>query len=161
MTEYRTIAAPATASFVEKKSEFIAYLAPVRTAEEAVSVIETVRKNHRRARHNVYAYLLREGNASRYSDDGEPQGTAGMPVLDVLQKKKLTDICCVVTRYFGGCFWAATDWCGPIPTAQRSPLNRQRCRSCYPAIRSRSKPTTPYTEKSPMHSRKQISFKKM
>lgn len=102
MTEYRTIAAPATASFVEKKSEFIAYLAPVRTAEEAVSVIETVRKNHRRARHNVYAYLLREGNASRYSDDGEPQGTAGMPVLDVLQKKELTDICCVVTRYFGG-----------------------------------------------------------
>ena len=100
--EYRTIAAPVSASFVEKKSEFIAQLFPVRTQEDAVEAIENVRKQHRRARHNVYAYLLREGNASRYSDDGEPQGTAGMPILDVLQKNGLTDICCVVTRYFGG-----------------------------------------------------------
>lgn len=74
--EYRTIAAPVSASFVEKKSEFIAQLFPVRTQEDAVEAIENVRKQHRRARHNVYAYLLREGNASRYSDDGEPQGTA-------------------------------------------------------------------------------------
>lgn len=102
MTDYRTVAAPVTASFVEKKSEFIAYLAPVHTQEEAAEVIENVRREHRRARHNVYAYLLREGNASRYSDDGEPQGTAGMPILDVLQKNGLTDVCCVVTRYFGG-----------------------------------------------------------
>ena len=93
MMEYRTIAAPVSASFVEKKSEFIAQLFPARTQEEAVEAIEEVRKQHRRARHNVYAYLLRDGNASRYSDDGEPQGTAGMPILDV---------CCVVTRYFGG-----------------------------------------------------------
>lgn len=89
--EYRTIAAPVSASFVEKKSEFIAQLFPVRTQEDAVEAIENVRKQHRRARHNVYAYLLREGNASRYSDDGEPQGTAGMPILDVLQKNGLTD----------------------------------------------------------------------
>ena len=99
---YQTIAAPATASFVEKKSEFIAYLSPVQTQDEAISFIEQIRRQHRRARHNVYAYILREGNASRYSDDGEPQGTAGVPVLDVLQKRNLTDICCVVTRYFGG-----------------------------------------------------------
>ena len=102
MMEYRTIAAPVSASFVEKKSEFIAQLFPARTQEEAVEAIEEVRKQHRRARHNVYAYLLRDGNASRYSDDGEPQGTAGMPILDVLQKNGLTDVCCVVTRYFGG-----------------------------------------------------------
>ena len=101
MMEYRTIAAPVSASFVEKKSEFIAQLFPARTQEEAVEAIEEVRKQHRRARHNVYAYLLRDGNASRYSDDGEPQGTAGMPILDVLQKNGLT-VCCVVTRYFGG-----------------------------------------------------------
>ena len=100
--EYRTIAAPVSASFVEKKSEFIAHLFPVRTQEDAIETIEEVRRQHRRARHNVYAYLLREGNASRYSDDGEPQGTAGMPILEVLQKNELTDICCVVTRYFGG-----------------------------------------------------------
>lgn len=100
--EYRTIAAPVTASYIEKKSEFIAYLVPVVTQEEAMEAIESVRRQHRRARHNVYAYVLRAGNASRYSDDGEPQGTAGVPVLDVLQKKQLTDVCCVVTRYFGG-----------------------------------------------------------
>ena len=99
MMEYRTIAAPVSASFVEKKSEFIAQLFPARTQEEAVEAIEEVRKQHRRARHNVYAYLLRDGNASRYSDDGEPQGTAGMPILDVLQKNGLTDVCCVGTRY--------------------------------------------------------------
>ena len=57
---------------------------------------------HRKARHNVYAYILREDNISRYSDDGEPQGTAGVPVLEVLQKRGLTDVCVVVTRYFGG-----------------------------------------------------------
>lgn len=106
--EYRTIAIPATASFVEKKSEFISYLAPVHTQEEAVEVIEFVRRQHRRAKHNVYAYLLRDGNASRYSDDGEPQGTAGVPVLDVLQKNGLTDVCCVVTRYFGGVLLGAS-----------------------------------------------------
>ncbi len=102
MVEYQTIAAPSTASFLERKSEFIAYLAPVTTQDEAIKVIESERHRHRKAKHSVYAYLLREGNASRYSDDGEPQGTAGTPVLDVLQKSGLTDVCCVVTRYFGG-----------------------------------------------------------
>ena len=95
---YRTIAQPVSATYIEKKSEFIAQLQPVQTAEEAIAFLDSVR----RARHNVYAYLVREQNTSRYSDDGEPQGTAGMPVLDVLQKNHLTDVCCVVTRYFGG-----------------------------------------------------------
>ena len=102
MMEYRTIAAPVSASFVEKKSEFIAQLFPARTQEEAVEAIEEVRKQHRRARHNVYAYLLRDGNASRYSDDGEPAKTAGTPALEVLQHSGLTDLIVVVTRYFGG-----------------------------------------------------------
>lgn len=133
--EYRTIAAPVSASFVEKKSEFIAQLFPVRTQEDAVEAIENVRKQHRRARHNVYAYLLREGNASRYSDDGEPQGTAGMPILDVLQKNGLTDICCVVTRYFGGVLLGANGWCGHTLTALPSPLKMHRSKSCSPAIR--------------------------
>lgn len=100
--EYRTIAQASAATLIEKKSEFIAQLFPVRTSEEAIACIESVKKNHRKARHNVYAYIVREQNTSRYSDDGEPQGTAGMPVLDVLMKNQLTDICCVVTRYFGG-----------------------------------------------------------
>ncbi len=100
--EYRTIAEAVTATLIEKKSEFIAHLFPVQTSEEAIACIESVKKEHRKARHNVYAYIVRDQNTSRYSDDGEPQGTAGMPVLDALMKNNLTDICCVVTRYFGG-----------------------------------------------------------
>ncbi len=102
LREYRTIYAPVSASFIEKKSEFIASIAPVTSNDQAVAFLESIRKENRKARHNVYAYCLREDNIIRYSDDGEPQGTAGMPVLDVLQKSALTDICCVVTRYFGG-----------------------------------------------------------
>lgn len=99
---YFTIYEPAEASFIEKKSEFIGYIAPVKNNEEAVEFIGKIKSMHRKARHNVYAYILRHDNISRYSDDGEPQGTAGTPVLEVLQKRGLTDVCVVVTRYFGG-----------------------------------------------------------
>ena len=99
---YLTISENARASFIEKRSEFIGYIAPVRTNDEAVAFINSIKAEHRKARHNVYAYILREDNISRYSDDGEPQGTAGVPVLDVLKKRGLTDVCVVVTRYFGG-----------------------------------------------------------
>lgn len=99
---YFTIYEPAEASFIEKKSEFIGYIAPVKTNEEAIEFIGKIKSMHRKARHNVYAYILRHDNISRYSDDGEPQGTAGTPVLEVLQKRGLTDVCVVVTRYFGG-----------------------------------------------------------
>ncbi|MGN1412177.1 MAG: YigZ family protein [Oscillospiraceae bacterium] len=99
---YITIKDRAENSFIEKHSEFIGYLAPVTNNDEAVAFINEIKAKHRKATHNVYAYILRDNNIIRYSDDGEPQGTAGVPVLDVLQKKGLTDICCVVTRYFGG-----------------------------------------------------------
>lgn len=99
---YFTIKDFAKDSFFEKNSEFIGYISPVTSNEQAVEFIEKIRSEHRKAKHNVYAYILRDGNTSRYSDDGEPQGTAGVPVLEVLKKNNLTDICCVVTRYFGG-----------------------------------------------------------
>ena len=99
---YLTIKDRAEASFIEKHSEFIGYLAPVTTNDEAVAFINEIKSKHRKATHNVYAYILRDDNIVRYSDDGEPQGTAGVPVLDVLKKRGLTDVCCVVTRYFGG-----------------------------------------------------------
>lgn len=99
---YYTVSEAAEASFIEKRSEFIGYIAPVKTDEEAVNFINTIKAKHRKAKHNVYAYILRKDNISRYSDDGEPQGTAGVPVLDVMQKRGLTDVCVVVTRYFGG-----------------------------------------------------------
>lgn len=99
---YITISEFATDSFIEKRSEFIGYISPVSTNDEAVEFINRIKSEHRKAKHNVYAYILRKDNISRYSDDGEPQGTAGMPVLDVLKKRGLTDVCVVVTRYFGG-----------------------------------------------------------
>lgn len=99
---YFTVKDFAKDSFFEKNSEFIGYISPVTSNEQAVEFIEKIRSEHRKAKHNVYAYILRDGNTSRYSDDGEPQGTAGVPVLEVLKKNNLTDVCCVVTRYFGG-----------------------------------------------------------
>ena len=100
--EYKTIARPCEAKFIEKKSEFIGYLCPVQTEEQAIAFIEEIRAMHRKATHNCYAYILRENNAARHSDDGEPGGTAGVPIYEVLRKEGLTDVCCVVTRYFGG-----------------------------------------------------------
>ncbi len=100
--EYKTIARRCEARFIEKKSEFIGYLCPVATEEQAVAFIEEIRAMHRKATHNCYAYILRENNAARHSDDGEPGGTAGVPIYEVLRKEGLTDVCCVVTRYFGG-----------------------------------------------------------
>lgn len=97
-----TLQTAASASITERKSEFIANAAPVHTEEEALAFIASIRKRYADARHNVYAYVLREGNASRFSDDGEPHGTAGMPILDVLRGEGLTDAAVVVTRYFGG-----------------------------------------------------------
>ena len=99
---YFTVSKPAQDSFIEKRSEFIGYISPVSTNDEAIEFINSIKAQHRKAKHNVYAYILRNDNISRYSDDGEPQGTAGMPVLEVLKKRGLTDICVVVTRYFGG-----------------------------------------------------------
>lgn len=99
---YKTIRKQHNITFTERRSEFIAYICPVKTNDEAVDFINSIKAMHRKATHNVYAYILRENNITRYSDDGEPQGTAGVPVLDILQKNGLTDVCCVVTRYFGG-----------------------------------------------------------
>ena len=101
-TAYQTIAHEAAQEFVERRSRFIGYAKPVRTEEEALAFLEEIRTRHWDATHNVFAYSLRQGNLRRYSDDGEPQGTAGVPVLDVLQKSGVTDAVLVVTRYFGG-----------------------------------------------------------
>lgn len=100
--EYKTIAECCEARFIEKKSEFIGYLAPVTTEDEAVAFINEIRAMHRKATHNCYAYILRENSAARHSDDGEPSGTAGVPIYEVLRKEELRDVVCVVTRYFGG-----------------------------------------------------------
>jgi uncharacterized YigZ family protein len=103
MTEYRVpFENIAESEFVEKRSRFIGYARPVTTEEEALEFVAAIKKRHWDAKHNVYAYVLRDGQIRRYSDDGEPQGTAGIPVLEVLTKGNITDAVIVVTRYFGG-----------------------------------------------------------
>ena len=87
--------------FVEKKSRFIGRVWLVETEEEALSRIAEMKKKHYDATHNCWAYVIRDG-AVRFSDDGEPGGTAGMPMIQVLQREGLFNVCCVVTRYFGG-----------------------------------------------------------
>lgn len=100
--DYKTVLENASDEFVEKRSRFIGYCKPVKTEQEAIDFINEKRSEHWNATHNVYAYSLREGNIKRYSDDGEPSGTAGMPVLDVIVKNEIVDVVVVVTRYFGG-----------------------------------------------------------
>ena len=87
---------------MEKRSRFIGQLWRVETEEEARAHIEEVRKKYHDARHHCFCYVLREGNILRYGDDGEPQGTAGQPMLNVFLKEEVTNAVCVVTRYFGG-----------------------------------------------------------
>lgn len=100
-SSYTTIEGRAIAEIVEKKSRFIGHIAHVETEEEALAFLDEIRTEHRMARHNVYAYVLRSGRI-RYSDDGEPQKTAGMPTLEAIQHAGLVDVAVVVTRYFGG-----------------------------------------------------------
>ncbi len=101
MEEYLVPTRDAQDEFVEKRSRFIGYLFHTPTEEEAVARIKEMREKHWDATHNVYAYIIHKG-PTRFSDDGEPGGTAGMPTLQVLQREGLEDVCCVVTRYFGG-----------------------------------------------------------
>ncbi len=100
--EYRTVKEFNSDEYIVKRSKFIGYAKPVVSVEEANNFIAEIKAKHWDATHNVYAYILREGGIKRYSDDGEPQGTAGVPCLDVLEKENLVDVCVVVTRYFGG-----------------------------------------------------------
>lgn len=102
MNTYTTLAKDGTATLVEKRSEFIGYAKPVNNEDEAAAFVMSIKKKHADARHNVFAYVLRGGALKRYSDDGEPQGSAGMPVLDVICKNGLDGAAVVVTRYFGG-----------------------------------------------------------
>ncbi len=100
---YSTCLGPGEYVLVEKKSKFIANAAPVNTEEEARSFLDNIRKTYPDARHVVYAYLISGDNSyQRYSDDGEPQGTGGMPVLEAIKREGLTNVICTVTRYFGG-----------------------------------------------------------
>jgi uncharacterized YigZ family protein len=100
--EYKTINSSAQAELIQKKSKFIALIVPISSENDAADILNDIRHKHWDASHNVYAYLLYRQNIQRFSDDGEPQGSSGMPVLDVLLREQLFDCIAVVTRYFGG-----------------------------------------------------------
>ena len=101
MSKFRVPFAPAESEFVEKRSRFISHIWPVESEEQAQQYIKEMKARYYDARHNCWCYRI--GHAiARYSDDGEPQGTAGQPMLKVLEREEVTNVCCVVTRYFGG-----------------------------------------------------------
>ena len=100
--EYITVKEQGEDFFIEKKSKFIGHCKPVKTESEALEFISEIKSKHADANHNVYAYILRENGTQRFSDDSEPQGTAGIPVIDALKKANIVDVVVVATRYFGG-----------------------------------------------------------
>ncbi|MBR6677449.1 MAG: YigZ family protein [Oscillospiraceae bacterium] len=102
MNEYLVPFETAESEFIEKRSRFISHIWRVESEEEARTHIEEMKKRYYDARHNCWCYIIREGGVVRYSDDGEPQGTAGQPMLNVFQRREISNVCCVVTRYFGG-----------------------------------------------------------
>jgi len=102
MQPYKLPLCAATSEFTEKKSRFISSISPVSSEGEALAFLRSIREKHREAAHNVYAYRVKHNNICRYSDDGEPSGTAGMPLLEAFMRQDVYDFCCVATRYFGG-----------------------------------------------------------
>ncbi len=99
---YKTVSNRGENLLIEKKSKFIADVKPVDNEQDALEFLNEIRSKYPDATHHVYAYVIDENNIFRYSDDGEPQGTAGMPVLDTIRKEGIVDVIVVVTRYFGG-----------------------------------------------------------
>lgn len=102
MESYTTVRREGVFEYEDRKSVFIGTAVPVSTEDDALAFITFIKKKYPDARHHVYAYVLRENSTMRFSDDHEPQGTAGMPVLDAIRKNGCTDVAIVVIRYFGG-----------------------------------------------------------
>ena len=102
MESYITVKKSSHFEYEDRKSVFIGQAMPVNNEADAIAFVNSVKKRYPDARHHVYAYVLRENSSMRFTDDGEPQGTAGMPVLDAIRKNGCTDVVIVVTRYFGG-----------------------------------------------------------
>ncbi len=101
--DYKTVLSDyAEQAFTEKKSEFISYVKRIENEDEAKEFISQIKAKNQNATHNCYAYILKGTQIARFSDDGEPQGTAGMPILEVIKREGLVGVCVVVTRYFGG-----------------------------------------------------------
>ncbi len=122
MEEYYIPTGPGEGEYVEKRSRFLGKVRHVESEEEARAFIDAMKKRYHDARHNCWCYILKEG-VTRYSDDGEPQGTAGQPMLHVFQGEQVTDVVCVVTRYFGGVLLGTGGLCRAYTRAARDALD--------------------------------------
>lgn len=122
MVEYYIPTGPGDAEYVEKRSRFLGKVRYVETEEEARAFIDAMKKQYHDARHNCWCYSLKSG-VVRYSDDGEPQGTAGQPMLNVFQKEEVTNVVCVVTRYFGGVLLGAGGLCRAYTKSAKDALD--------------------------------------
>ena len=122
MEQFLIPAGEGASEYMEKKSRFLGLIVPVTTEAEARARLEAVKKQEYDARHNCWAYILHSGQ-KRYSDDGEPQGTAGQPILNVLEREGVQDVLCVVTRYFGGILLGAGGLCRAYTKAAKDALD--------------------------------------
>ena len=123
MSEYFVPAGSGEAEFVEKRSSFLGHVRFVETEDAAREFINEMKKKHYDARHNCWCYIIR-GGAVRYSDDGEPQGTAGLPMLEVFKREGVENVVCVVTRYFGGVLLERADCCARTQKVPRTRWTR-------------------------------------
>ena len=130
-----------TSEYMEKKSRFLGLITPVTTEAEARARLEAVKKREYDARHNCWAYILHSGQ-KRYSDDGEPQGTAGQPILNVLEREGVQDVLCIVTRYFGGILLGAGGLCRAYTKAAKDALDAAGISKMQPWVRQQI--TVPY-----------------
>ena len=122
MEQYLIPAKEGSSEYIEKKSRFLGLIIPVTSEAEARAQLDAVKKREYDARHNCWAYILHSGQ-KRYSDDGEPQGTAGQPILNVLEREGVQDVLCVVTRYFGGILLGAGGLCRAYTKAAKDALD--------------------------------------
>ena len=134
MEDYLVPRGEGSSEYVEKKSRFIGRVFPVTSEEEARAYLEAVRKQHYDARHNCWCYILKTGQ-KRYSDDGEPQGTAGQPMLNVFECEGVVDVLCVVTRYFGGILLGAGGLCRAYTKAAKDALDAAGISKMQPWLR--------------------------
>ena len=125
--DYKTLKQAASDEFIVSKSRFIGYASPCRTEEEALAFLKSIREKHKDATHNCYAYVIGENaGIMRYSDDGEPGGTAGLPMMEVIKSQQIVNCCVVVTRYFGGVLLGAGGLVRAYPKGCAIALNAAR-----------------------------------
>ena len=134
MEDYLVPRGVGQAEYIEKKSRFLGGVYPVTSEQEAKEILERVRKQHYDARHNCWCYILKSGQ-KRYSDDGEPQGTAGQPMLNVFEREGVVDVLCVVTRYFGGILLGAGGLCRAYTKAAKDALDAAGISKMQPWLR--------------------------